>query len=53
MAQRKSEQSGRDVERVRVERIRADAGRPMSDNLREGIALSHKLLAFAGAARRK
>jgi len=37
---------------IRVRRLRADAGRPMSVNLAEGIALSHKLLRFVGAARR-
>ena len=35
---------------VRVERLRRDAARPMSVSLAEGIALSHKLLRFAGAA---
>lgn len=35
---------------VRVQRIREDAQRPMSVNLAEGIALSHKLLRFTGAA---
>jgi hypothetical protein len=37
---------------VRARRLRKDAARPMSTNLAEGIALSHKLLRFAGAARR-
>ena len=37
---------------VRARRLREDAARPMSTNLAEGIALSHKLLRFAGAARR-
>ncbi len=41
----------REAEQIRVERLRADARRSMSENLREGIALSHKLLAFTGAAR--
>lgn len=36
---------------VRALRIRQDAQRPMSVNLAEGIALSHKLLRFAGSAR--
>lgn len=40
------------VEAVRVQRLREDAQRPMSVNLAEGIALSHKLLRFTGAARR-
>jgi len=35
---------------VRVARLRRDAKRPMSTNLAEGIALSHKLLRFTGAA---
>jgi len=36
---------------VRVQRLREDAQRPMSVNLAEGIALSHKLMRFTGAAR--
>jgi hypothetical protein len=36
---------------VRVRRMREDAQRPMSVNLAEGIALSHKLMRFTGAAR--
>lgn len=40
-----------ELEAVRRARIRADAGRPMAVNLAEGIALSHKLLSFVGAAR--
>lgn len=35
---------------VRVGRLREDARRPLSVNLAEGIALSHKLLRFTGAA---
>ena len=35
---------------VRMARLRRDAQRPMSTNLAEGIALSHKLLRFTGAA---
>jgi hypothetical protein len=38
---------------VRLERLRRDARRPMAVNLAEGIALSHKLLRFTGAAMRK
>ena len=38
------------VEAVRVQRLREDARRPLSVNLAEGIALSHKLLSFTGAA---
>jgi hypothetical protein len=37
---------------VRSRRLRADARRPTSTNLAAGIALSHKLLRFVGAARR-
>jgi hypothetical protein len=40
------------AEAVRVQRLREDAQRPMSVNLAEGIALSHKLLRFSGAARK-
>jgi hypothetical protein len=38
------------AESVRVQRLREDAQRPISVNLAEGIALSHKLLRFTGAA---
>ncbi len=37
-------------EAVRVRRIREDARRPISVNLAEGIALSHKLMRFTGSA---
>ncbi len=40
------------AEAVRVRRLREDARRPISVNLAEGIALSHKLMRFTGAARR-
>ncbi|HEV2790040.1 MAG TPA: hypothetical protein VGV69_01915 [Solirubrobacterales bacterium] len=40
------------AEAVRVQRIREDAQRPVSVNLAETIALSHKLMRFAGAAAR-
>jgi hypothetical protein len=40
------------AEAVRVQRLREDAQRPISVNLGEGIALSHKLMRFTGAARR-
>ncbi|HEX6666849.1 MAG TPA: hypothetical protein VF081_09670 [Solirubrobacterales bacterium] len=40
------------AEAVRVQRLREDARRPISVNLAEGIALSHKLMQFTGAARR-
>ena len=38
------------AEVLRVRRLREDAQRPLSVNLSEGIALSHKLLRFTGAA---
>jgi hypothetical protein len=38
------------TEAVRVRRLREDARRPISVNLAEGIALSHKLMRFTGAA---
>ncbi len=44
--------SGADMEAVRMMRLREDARRPMSVNLAEGIALSHKLMRFTGAARK-
>lgn len=40
------------AEAVRIQRLREDAKRPISVNLAETIALSHKLMRFAGAARR-
>jgi len=40
------------AEAVRVQRLRADAQRPMSVSLAETIAPSHKLLQFAGVARK-
>jgi hypothetical protein len=39
------------AEAVRLQRLRDDARRPMSINLAEGIALSHKLMQFVGTAR--
>jgi hypothetical protein len=39
-----------DAEALRVQRLREDAQRPLSVNLSEGIALSHKLLRFTGTA---
>jgi hypothetical protein len=39
-----------DAEALRVQRLREDARRPLSVNLSEGIALSHMLLRFTGAA---
>lgn len=38
------------AEDVRRQRLVEDGRRSLSENLREGIALSHKLLAFTGAA---
>jgi hypothetical protein len=40
------------AEAVRMRRLREDARRPMNVNLAEGIALSHKLMRFTGAARK-
>jgi hypothetical protein len=40
-----------EAEAVRLNRLREDARRPMSVNLAEGIALSHKLMRFVGSAR--
>lgn len=40
------------AEAVRVRRLREDARRSISVNLAEGIALSHKLMQFSGAARK-
>ena len=39
-------------ETVRLRRLREDAQRPIGVNLAEGIALSHKLMQFTGAARK-
>jgi hypothetical protein len=39
------------AEAVRVGRLRDDACRPISVNLAETIALSHKLMRIAGVAR--
>ncbi|HET7053325.1 MAG TPA: hypothetical protein VFI09_05330 [Solirubrobacterales bacterium] len=47
---RKTEGAGAKAEAVRIERLRKDAKRPMSVNLAEGIALSHQLMRFTGAA---
>ena len=41
-----------DHDPVRRRRIQADAARPMSVNLAETIALSHRLATIAGAARK-
>ncbi len=45
-----SSSAAADAEAARVQRLREDAQRPLSVNLAEGIALSHKLLQFTGAA---
>jgi len=39
------------AEAIRRKRLREDAERSLSANLAEGIALSHKLMRFTGAAR--
>jgi hypothetical protein len=46
----KSEKASASAETVKVQRLREDARRSLSVNLTEGIALSHKLLQFTGAA---
>jgi hypothetical protein len=47
-----SSSAAANAEAVRVRRLREDAQRPISTNLAETIALSHKLMRLAGAARR-
>jgi hypothetical protein len=39
-----------EAEALRAQGLRKDAQRSLSTNLSEGIALSHKLLRFTGAA---
>lgn len=46
-----SKDTAAEAEAVRLNRLREDAQRPMSVNLAEGIALSHKLMQFVGSAR--
>jgi hypothetical protein len=46
-----SKDAAAEAEAVRLNRLREDAQRPMSVNLAEGIALSHKLMRFVGSAR--
>lgn len=46
-----SKDAAAEAEAVRLNRLREDAQRPMSVNLAEGIALSHKLMQFVGSAR--
>lgn len=48
----KAKDAAAEAEAVRLRRLRKDAERPMSVNLAEGIALSHQLMQFTGAARR-
>jgi hypothetical protein len=47
-----SRASAETAEAVRLQRLRADARRPISVNLAEGIALSHQLMRFTGTARK-
>lgn len=47
---KKSSPAATEAEALRVQRLREDAQRSLSVNLSEGIALSHKLLRFTGAA---
>jgi hypothetical protein len=50
-ASKESKGAAAEAEEIRLNRLREDARRPMSVNLAEGIALSHKLMRFVGAAR--
>jgi hypothetical protein len=50
-ASKPSKDAAAEAEAVRLQRLREDAQRPMSVNLAEGIALSHKLMRFTGSAR--
>lgn len=50
-ASKVSKDAAAEAEAVRLNRLREDAERPMSVNLAEGIALSHKLMQFVGSAR--
>lgn len=43
--------AAQNAEAVRVRRLREDGKRPISVNLAETIALSHKMMRFAGSAR--
>jgi hypothetical protein len=49
-ANKKSFDSAAAAQAARARRLREDARRPISVNLAEGIALSHKLMRFTGAA---
>ena len=48
-----STRRGRKLDPARRRRLQADARRPLSENLAEGIALSHMLQRFTGVARPK
>lgn len=47
---KRSPSAATEAEALRVQSLREDARRPISVNLAEGIALSHKLMQFTGAA---
>lgn len=49
-ANKVSTEGALDARAVRTRQLREDARRPISVNLAEGIALSHKLLRFTGSA---
>jgi hypothetical protein len=49
-ANQKSHDGAEAAREVRARRLREDARRPISVNLAEGIALSHQLMRFTGAA---
>jgi hypothetical protein len=53
LADKSSRDAAAEAEAVRVQRLRADAQRPMSVNLAETIALSHALLKMADASRHR
>jgi hypothetical protein len=44
---------GREIDPARRRQLQADARRSLSENLAQGIALSHKLHRFAGVAARR
>jgi hypothetical protein len=52
VAARNQDGSAAAAEAIRLRRLREDARRPISVNLAEGIALSHALMRFTGAARK-
>jgi hypothetical protein len=51
LASKPPKEAAAEAEAVRLNRLREDAQRPISVNLAEGIALSHKLMRFVGSAR--